>query len=58
MLFFWSPAGQDPGIFYAHAGVEVELVTALMEWGILVRRARRISTGLYQLKSGGVYGNS
>ena len=57
-MFLWSPAGQDPGIFYAYAGVEVELLTALMEWGTLARRTRRVSTGLYPLKSGGVYSNS
>ena len=53
MLFLWSPAGQDPGIFYAHAGVEVELLTTLMEWGFLARRARRIRTGLYGLCTDG-----
>ena len=46
MLFFWFPAGQDPGIFYGHAGVEVELMSALMEWGVLARRERRITSGL------------
>ena len=46
MLFSWSPAGQGPGIFYVHAGVEVELVSALMEWGVLARRERRITSGL------------
>ena len=58
MLFFGSPAGQDPGIFYVHAGVEVELVSALMEWGVLARRERRITSGLYRLRFGGVYSNS